>query len=106
MKKTKPVQHYLYIKETGGCDYTIGCGQTLVPLPDNWTDQDVVNAFNDFGLDGQDHDVEAALVVTLDRDVMDLYRQKCEVLRQADEWDSRARKMADLARLKKELGVP
>jgi len=105
MKKLKPGQQCCYIKETGGCDYTIGCGETLVPLPDNWTDQDVVDIFNDFGLDGQDHDVEVALVVTLDRDVMDLYRRNCEVLRQADEQDSRARKLAELARFKRELGV-
>lgn len=99
-------KYYLWMKQTGGgCDYTIGCGEVLVSLnadPDNREElkKEILKTFDYYGEDLQD-----AKVVSLVSDAMLLYREREE------EWDverekvDREIKMAELERLKKELGV-
>lgn len=104
-EKIKPGQWCLYIKEQGGCDYTIGCGMVLEPLPHPFTDQDIREVFDNFGL-GNFREATEVLLVQVDQDLMDLYNRYRADRRQHQDETAKEAKMAELERLKKELGMP
>lgn len=99
-------KYYLWMKQTGeGCDYMIGCGQVLVSLDADSDNQEemkreILETFSYYGSDMQD-----AKVVSFVLDAMPIYRKRKEEWKKVQEQSDREAKLAELERLKKELGV-
>jgi|WetSurMetagenome_2_1015567.scaffolds.fasta_scaffold10221_9 hypothetical protein len=63
---------YLWLKQKGdGCDYTIGCGEKLIPIENK---EEIAGKLEDLGFDGtsDDRTVEQAIVFGESESVMDI----------------------------------
>ena len=96
---------YLWMKQEGeGCDYTIGCGQKLIPLKASSSAEAVVEA-SLLIADYDYEELESALILQGgDIDMMPVVREL--VFKKQEEASKlrRERKEAEFERLKKELG--
>jgi hypothetical protein len=96
-------KYFLWMEQGGGCDYTIGCGQVLVPLNVKSDSKDALKKAVLRKIKGED--LQDAMVVSFVLDAMPLYRKQEVKWQKEQERADREAKLAELERLKKELGV-
>lgn len=103
---------YLWLEQKGdGCDYSINCGEVLIPLDSDPSDTDgikkeVRKIFEYYGVTGE-RALQDAKVVSLVSDVMDAYREYAEEERRKERAGAQLDKLVELEReverLKKKL---
>ena len=100
-------KYYIWLTQSGeGCDYTIGCGERLVPLKlDNLEDREKVNAEVLRILDYYGVDIEEARIFRFIEDALPIIEEFEQIEEEKEKALERERKLKELERLKKELGV-
>jgi len=92
------MKFYLWMRQSGdGCDYTIGCGNTLHPLEGATIEEARLNV-------SSDRQLSSALVVSEVEDAMPFVKVKEQQLTERRQEDEQAKKRSELERLKRELG--
>lgn len=72
-------KYYLWVQEEGGCDYTVGCGEKLMPL--NATTvvaakEEALSMMEDLGLYGSGHETKHAVIYTFVENITHLYERE------------------------------
>lgn len=101
--------YYLWLNQGGGCDYTIGCGEKLIPLkttpyPIEKHLKEIKQIFEDYGIGHSERQVSEAKVLKFDRDVMSLVEERILDLVCKEQQEELAEKRKQLEKLKRELG--
>lgn len=105
------MKFYLWMNSGEGCDYTIGCGQVLEELKGATTIEEaramVPEMLSYYGINDDDRRRLSAALILVERETaMGLVGDRLVKLRAEAQERERARKRAELERLKRELGEP
>ena len=106
-KEAMMSKFYLYLEQSGGCDYTIGCGKLLTLLQAQTWDEAVAECGEKIGDNRGDSAVaEATLIEVKEERVFDVdawTAQRAELRRAEAEARQQAAKRAEYERLKREF---
>lgn len=70
---------HLWVQEEGGCDYTVGCGEKLIPLNSSTlvaAKEEALSMLDDLGLYGNDHEAKHAVIYTFVENITHLYERE------------------------------
>ncbi len=98
---------FLWLNQGNGYDYTIGCGQKLHELKGAQTIEQarlmVPDALDYYGIDEGDRRLDGCRILALVEDAMSFVVARVEAQRECGVEEERARKRAQLEKLKREL---